>query len=856
MADTKISALASGDPAQGSDEYVVARSGANYKLTLSNIASRMPDTTVYGGLVVNESGADKDTRIEGDTDANLLFVDASTDRIGVGTATPAQKFDLSTGNMAFSGTAQRILIKGSGSFADRTVFQNITANSETRVSVIPSGTGDIASFSLANTSTPTGSGSAGSLRIDSDGLNINSVALNAGVDALPIVFQLTPTGSADVTQERMRLTVDGKLGINTQSPGSELDVKGTVRLSGSSSGYVGLAPAAAAGSTTYTLPSADGSNGQILSTNGSGTLSWATASGTGDVVGPASSTDEALARFDSTTGKLLQNSNATLTDAGALTLTNGAVINEAGADSDTRIEGDTDANLVFVDASTDRVGMGTSSPGSKLDVKGTLRLSGSSSGYVGIAPAAAAGSTTYTLPSADGSSGQVLSTNGSGTLSWASAGAGTVTSVGGTGTVNGITLTGTVTSSGNLTLGGTLTGVDLTSQVTGTLPVANGGTGQTTYTNGQLLIGNTTGNTLTKATLTAGSGISITNGTGSITIAATGGSGTVTSVSGTGTVNGLTLTGTVTSSGSLTLGGTLDLSSPPAIGGTAPNTGAFTSITSTSASGILTRAAATQDAVEIIGRAGGTSSYKVTLTPTTLSASRTLTLPDVSGTVLTTGAAVTVAQGGTGITSGTSGGVPYFSGSTTIASSAALAANALVIGGGAGAAPSTTTTGTGILTFLGTPSSANLAAAVTDETGSGALVFATSPTLVTPVLGTPTSGNLNSCTADGTNKVGYRNIPAVGTKTGSYTLATGDVGKYVQVGTGGSITIPDATFAEGDVVSIFNNTTGAITITCTITTAYIAGTDTDKASVSLATRGVATILFISGTVCVISGNVS
>jgi hypothetical protein len=54
--------------------------------------------------------------------------------------------------------------------------------------------------------------------------------------------------------------------------------------------------------------------------------------------------------------------------------------------------------------------------------------------------------------------------------------------------------------------------------------------------------------------------------------------------------------------------------------------------------------------------------------------------------------------------------------------------------------------GTGVATFLGTPSSANLASAVTDETGSGSLVFATSPTLVTPVLGTPSSGTLTSCT--------------------------------------------------------------------------------------------------------------
>jgi hypothetical protein len=123
-------------------------------------------------------------------------------------------------------------------------------------------------------------------------------------------------------------------------------------------------------------------------------------------------------------------------------------------------------------------------------------------------------------------------------------------------------------------------------------------------------------------------------------------------------------------------------------------------------------------------------------------------------------------------------------------------------------------------------------------------------------LGTPSSGTLTNCTVDGTNPIGYRDLPAVGTKTSSYTLAVGDVGKYVQVGTSGSITIPDATFAEGDAISIFNNTSGNITITCTITTAYIAGTDADKATVTLATRGIATVLFISGTVCAITGNVS
>lgn len=132
----------------------------------------------------------------------------------------------------------------------------------------------------------------------------------------------------------------------------------------------------------------------------------------------------------------------------------------------------------------------------------------------------------------------------------------------------------------------------------------------------------------------------------------------------------------------------------------------------------------------------------------------------------------------------------------------------------------------------------------------------TSPTMTAPVLGTPASGNLTNCTVDGAVEVGYRNIPAVGTKTASYTLATGDVGKYVQLGTGGAITIPDATFSEGDVISLFNNTTGDVTITCSITTAYIAGDDADASTITLAARGLATILFISGTVCVVSGNVT
>ena len=131
------------------------------------------------------------------------------------------------------------------------------------------------------------------------------------------------------------------------------------------------------------------------------------------------------------------------------------------------------------------------------------------------------------------------------------------------------------------------------------------------------------------------------------------------------------------------------------------------------------------------------------------------------------------------------------------------------------------------------------------------------PTLVTPVLGTPTSGNLTSCTSDGTNKVGYRNIPLSGIKTASYTLVAGDVGKFVELGASGTIVVPASVFTTGDAISIFNNTSASISCDCSaVTTVYKGGTDADIASFSVTTRGVATILFITATVAVVTGNLA
>lgn len=139
-----------------------------------------------------------------------------------------------------------------------------------------------------------------------DGNTISSTDSNGNIN-------LSPTGTGAVT-----------VGGNSTGPA---DFR-LLEDSDNGTNYTGFkAPSSLAGNVVYTLPSADGTSGYSLTTNGSGTLAWSNVSGgggggSGDVVGPASSTDNSVARFDSTTGKLIQDtaSNATLSDAGLLAL--------------------------------------------------------------------------------------------------------------------------------------------------------------------------------------------------------------------------------------------------------------------------------------------------------------------------------------------------------------------------------------------------------------------------------------------------------------------------------------------------------------------------------------------------------
>ena len=359
------------------------------------------------------------------------------------------------------------------------------------IPVINGGTGQTTANLAFNALAPSQTGNTGKY------LTTDGTDTSWSVNPLGTVTSVAASGGTGISVSGSPITTSGTLTITNTAPDQTVAIASGTGIS-----------------VTGTYPS-------FTVTNTSPSLG-------GDVVGPASATDNAIARFDTTTGKLLQNSVVTVSDAGAAT---GFTTLAASTSVTTPIvQASNSGGLALKNSGgTTQMSVGAGG-GDNMSINVSTNLNGTNAqidisptgtGHVHIKPTGvnsveiaptfvgemdnitigsitpAAGSFTNlsvtgttSFDGSQGTSGQVLTSAGIGaTPTWTTPTTGTVTSVSGTGTVSGISLSGTVTTTGSLTLGGTL---DLSSPPT---------------------IGNTTANTITGTTITGTKFVGISGGT-------------------------------------------------------------------------------------------------------------------------------------------------------------------------------------------------------------------------------------------------------------------------------------------------------------------------------------------------------
>ena len=294
-------------------------------------------TSGTNGVVINEQGSDVDTRIEGLSDQNLFKVDASTDRIGIGTATPAFKLDV-------EGDAEINKIQiGSQAYSAGSHTQGITHvdyDDDQSYMIISDGDNTYTScHNLSGFNYMRGPQNSSTYQVvvgnsymfigtdTTERMTVGSTETVFNQDANNYDFRVE--GDTDANLLFLDASTD-RIGIGTNSPAYKLDVNGTI------------------GGTSVTLGVMSGFGLDIVRS--------------GSVFGNTVFTD--LFGNITFTGQTtyLEMSNSALGGQGIVTM------NPTGGDQDFRVEGDSDTNLIYADASTDKVGIGTDSPTQKLDI--------------------------------------------------------------------------------------------------------------------------------------------------------------------------------------------------------------------------------------------------------------------------------------------------------------------------------------------------------------------------------------------------------------------------------------------------------------------------------------------------------
>jgi hypothetical protein len=149
MADQKISELPVATSAAGADLLNIVQGGSNKKLTVANFLANIKTPTV-----LNSDGGDQDQRIKGLNDDQLVFVDASTDRVGFGTETPTEKVDVngnlavSNGFLRLSQTPQALAGLGTGTVNATTAVTQVDASGAITLSIANGSTGQIKTIAV------------------------------------------------------------------------------------------------------------------------------------------------------------------------------------------------------------------------------------------------------------------------------------------------------------------------------------------------------------------------------------------------------------------------------------------------------------------------------------------------------------------------------------------------------------------------------------------------------------------------------------------------------------------------------------------------------------------------------------